>query len=177
MKITVTGATGFIGRTLIKNLLAGNHEVRALSRNSQQARRVLPVRCECEEWDPGQGPGPSVLRDSDAVIHLAGEGVANRRWTEDQKTAIRDSRVGTTRAIVRAIEGLPAEQRPRVLISASAIGIYGDRGEESLSEQSAPGAGFLADVCRAWEEEVFAAERLGLRVAAIRVGVVLGKQG
>ena len=177
MRIVVTGATGFIGRLVVKHLLAGGHEVRALSRDGNGAARVLPARCECHEWNPKQGVKLSTLRHVDAMVHLAGEGIADRRWTASHRKAVRESRVGAARAIVRAIGSLPAGERPRVLVSASAIGYYGDRGNEELSEESPPGHGYLADVCRAWEEETLVAANLGLRTAAIRIGVVLGKQG
>ena len=177
MKTVVTGATGFIGRPLVKDLLAAGHDVWVLSRDAKRAGRLLPVRCHCRQWNPEQRLDLAALGGVDAVIHLAGEGIADRRWTASRKKAIRDSRVGSTRAIVRGIESLPAERRPSVLISASAIGYYGDRGDEELSEQSAPGDGYLADVCRAWEQEALAAADLGVRTAVVRIGVVLGKQG
>lgn len=177
MKIAVTGATGFIGKTLVKSLLEAGHEVRVLSRDAERARRLLPVRCECHEWSSARGFDPSRLSNCDAVIHLAGEGVADRRWTEDHKAAVRASRVATTQAIVGAIRGMPAAERPRAIISASAIGYYGDRGDEELNEESQPGEGYLAEVCRAWEKETLAAADVGLRSAVIRIGVVLGRQG
>lgn len=177
MKVVVTGATGFVGRPLVRQLLAKGHDVTALSRDVSRATRVLPVRCACQAWDPGGALDPTVLRGADAVLHLAGEGVADARWTPSRKNAIRESRVTGARALVRAISALPAHERPPVLISASAIGYYGDRGDEPLDEQAWAGQGFLAEVCRAWEREVFQADALGLRTAAIRIGVVLGKQG
>jgi uncharacterized protein (TIGR01777 family) len=118
-----------------------------------------------------------VIRGADAVVHLAGEGVADHLWTPARKQAIRDSRVGGTRALVRAIATVPSEARPRALISASAIGYYGDRGDEQLDEQSQSGNDFLAEVCTAWEQEAFAAEKLGVRTVVVRLGVVLGKEG
>jgi uncharacterized protein len=176
MRITVTGATGFIGKPLVSHLLGAGYEVRGLSRDAKRATRVLPVRCECHEWDFARGLDPSSLSGSDAVIHLAGKGIADRRWTEDHKAQVRASRVATTQAIVGAIRGMPAGERPRVFIAASAIGYYGDRGDEEMREHSGPGHGYLAEVCRAWEDEALRAADLGLRSAAIRIGVVLGKQ-
>lgn len=177
MRVTITGATGFIGRQLVRRLLADGHAVVALTRNVEAARRVLPVRCMCREWDATAGPEADILRGAQALVHLAGEGVADRPWTPARKQAIRDSRVLSTRSLVRALAALPADTRPATLISASAIGYYGDRGDEELDEQSTPGSDFLAGVCAAWEHEAFAAEPLGVRTVVIRIGVVLGKEG
>jgi uncharacterized protein (TIGR01777 family) len=120
---------------------------------------------------------PSALRGADAIVHLAGEGIAEARWTASRKRAIRDSRVDTSLALVRALGQLDASVRPRVLVSASAIGWYGDRGDTPLHEQSAPGEGFLAEVCRDWEGAVFEAQALNVRTVAVRIGVVLGRDG
>ena len=178
MKIVVTGATGFVGRPLVRRLLAAGHEVRALSRNPEAAQQVLPVRCRCFAWDPGTATiDARALAGADVVVHLAGESVAGGRWTMARKGAIRDSRVAGTRNLVSAIQAMGARDRPAAFISASAIGVYGDRGDASLDEAALPGEGFLAEVCVDWEREVFAATQSGLRVVAIRVGVVLGKGG
>ena len=177
MKVVITGATGFVGRALVRRLIAEGHEIVALTRNLERAHAALPARCACEPWDPAAGPDPAVIRGADAVVHLAGEGVADHLWTPARKQAIRDSRLGGTRALVRAIATVPSEARPRALISASAIGYYGDRGDEQLDEQSQPGNDFLAEVCTAWEQEAFAAEKLGVRTVVVRIGVVLGKEG
>jgi uncharacterized protein len=177
MKIVMTGATGFIGQQLVAQLLAEGHEVGILTRNVDTARTRLPVRCVCHPWDPAAGPDPAVIRGVDALVHLAGEGVADRPWTPARQQAIRQSRVAGTHALVAAIAALPATARPRALISASAIGYYGDRGEEVLDESSGAGNDFLAQVCQAWEGETFAAQELGVRGVAVRIGVVLGKDG
>jgi hypothetical protein len=177
MRILITGATGFIGSHLVRRLLAEGHAVVALTRNVEGARRVLPVRCECHTWNPAASPEAAVLRGADAIVHLAGEGIADRRWTPARKQAIRESRVTGTRALVRALAVLPPTARPTTLLSASAIGYYGDRGDEQLDEQAAAGSDFLAEVCEAWEHEAVAAEELGVRVAVTRTGVVLGKDG
>jgi uncharacterized protein (TIGR01777 family) len=177
MNVVVTGATGLVGRPLVGRLTTADHEVTVLSRDAARAASVLPARCVCHAWDPAGALDPAVLRGVDGVVHLAGEGVADGRWTPRRKSAIRESRVAGARAIVRAISALPAHERPRVLISASAIGYYGDRADELLDEQAWAGEGFLAEVCRAWEREVFQADALGLRTAAIRIGIVLAKQG
>jgi len=178
MRVVVTGATGLIGGPLVRRLLDAGHEVRALTRGVERARAVLPARCACFAWDPERGAiDRAALAGADAVVHLAGEGVAAGRWTEARKRAIRESRVAGSRVLVETIAGLDAAARPRVLASASAIGIYGDRGDERLDEGAAPGAGFLPEVCTAWEREVRAAEDLGLRVVTVRIGIVLAKEG
>lgn len=178
MIIAITGATGFVGKRLTTHLLAAGHEVVALTRSPERAERVLPVRCRLVAWDPDRGGvDAAALAGVDAVVNLAGEGVADGRWTARRKEAIRRSRVDATRLLVDAIAALPAERRPRVLVSASAIGFYGDRGDEILTEESAPGTGFLADVCRGWEEAAVAAEAHGLRTVRVRIGVVLGREG
>ncbi|HVN86709.1 MAG TPA: TIGR01777 family oxidoreductase [Candidatus Binatia bacterium] len=178
MKVIVTGATGFIGRRLVRHLIDGGHTVAALTRNVAGAKRVLPVRCQALAWRPGADALDSgALRGTDVIVHLAGEGVAEARWSAQRKRAIHDSRVVGTRLLVDSIATLPAAERPRALISASAIGIYGDRRDDSVDEDSGPGSGFLADVCRTWEAEALRAEAHGLRVAVIRVGIVLGSDG
>ncbi len=177
MKIVITGATGFIGRGLVAQLLAEGHEAVALTRDLESARAQLPVRCACEPWDLTAGPAPHVLRAADAVVHLAGESVVHGRWTPARRQAIRQSRVAGTRALGSAIAALPPAARPGALISASAIGYYGDRGDEVLDESAAAGSDFLASVCRAWEHEALAAQALGVRSVVLRIGVVLGRDG
>ena len=177
MRIVVTGASGFIGRPLVARLVSEGHAVRAWSRDVARATRALPARCQVEAWEPAARLDPQRLRDVDAIVHLAGEGVAQRRWTPARKAAIRDSRVVGTRALITALAELAASARPRILIGASAIGLYGDRGDVVLDEDAAPGSGFLAAVCREWEAETQRAESLGLRVARLRIGIVLGAHG
>ena len=177
MRIVITGATGFIGSQLVRRLLTDGHAVVALTRDVEGAHRVLPVRCECHPWDPAASPDAAVLRGADALVHLAGAGIADQRWTPARKQAIHDSRVAGTRALVHAVAALPPAARPATLLSASAIGFYGDRGDEALTEQSPSGNDFLSALCQAWEQEAFAARELGVRVAVIRIGVVLGKDG
>jgi len=178
MKIVVTGATGFVGRPLVRRLLAAGHEVRALSRDPQAAQRVLPARCRSFAWDPTAATlDERALAGTDVVVHLAGESVAGGRWSAARKHAIQASRVEGTRSLVRAIGTLPVGDRPSALVSASAIGVYGDRGDAELDETASAGTGFLATVCSEWERQAFAATESGLRVVAIRVGIVLGKGG
>ena len=149
MNISVSGASGFIGRHLMKSLSQAGHSLRALSRNAPPA-------------------------ESDAIIHLAGEPVA-QRWTAAAKRRILDSRVVGTRNLVEALGRLT--RRPETLICASAIGYYGSRGDELLTESSAPGSGFLPEVCVAWEREAQAAEAFGIRVVRVRTGLVLDAHG
>lgn len=170
MKITLTGASGFIGQRLVKLLQAEGHELTILSRREHEgggSRQVV--------WRPEQeDPPAAALEQVDAVIHLAGEPVA-QRWTDDVKRRIRSSRVDSTQRLVRALSR--GARRPAVLICASAIGIYGSRGDEVLTEASAPGAGFLEDVAVDWEREASRAEELGVRVVQVRIGIVLGGGG
>lgn len=177
MKIVITGATGFIGRELVAQLLTEGHKVGVFTRNLETARTGLPVGCAGHLWNPATGLDSAAIRGVDAIVNLAGEGVADRRWTAARKQAILQSRTTGTHAIVGAIAALPPEARPRALISASAIGYYGDRGDEVLDEGSAPGSDFLAEVCKAWEREALAAQQLGVRTVVVRIGVVLGKGG
>src|SRR4051794_20333732 len=146
MKIVVTGATGFVGRPLVGKLIAAGHQVTAWTRDAQRARQTLPALCEVETWDPHGKADPERLRGIDVVVHLAGESVAGGRWTAARKQEIRESRVASSRALADAIVALPAGERPRALVAASAIGFYGDRGDEVLTDTSLPGDGFLVDV-------------------------------
>ncbi|MEM2493674.1 MAG: TIGR01777 family oxidoreductase [Nitrososphaerota archaeon] len=170
MKILITGATGFLGRRVCEVLSQAGHTLTAISRDPQRAKQRVPALTEAFRWDAlGEA-----LKGCDAIVHLAGETVAGR-WTNAKKKAIRDSRVVSTRNLVNALAPLSA--RPRVLISASAIGYYGDRGEEALTEDSSPGSDFLAQVCRDWESEAARAESFGIRVVRLRIGLVLGPGG
>ncbi len=172
MNVTVTGGTGFIGRKLVDRLLADRHNVHIVGRTPKTG--VHPnIRFSLWDADAGEPPAESI-EGADAVIHLAGEPVA-QRWTPETKRRIRTSRVDGTGRLVEALSRL--SQRPSVLVSASAIGYYGSRGDEELNEQSAPGQGFLPDVCREWEEASDQAASLGMRVAKLRIGVVLGQRG
>jgi uncharacterized protein (TIGR01777 family) len=172
MNITISGASGLIGRRLLKNLLSAGHSVHVLSRH---AGTNLPPGVKLSAWDPVKGPPPEEsLRDAGAVIHLAGEPVA-QRWNEDVKRRIRESRVTGTRNLVAGIAKLA--QRPQVLVNSSAIGYYGSRGDELLAESASPGGDFLAGVCIEWEKEAQAAEALGVRVVRMRTGIVLDPRG
>ena len=173
MRITITGATGVIGAALVRELSARGDEVIALSRNPERARAALGV--DAVAWDPLAEPAPPVaLSGRDAIVHLAGENVA-QRWTGEHKRAIRDSRVIGTRNLVAGLRD--AEERPGVLVSGSAVGYYGPHGDEPIDEDAPPGQDFLAQVCVEWEREAQAGAELGLRVAQMRTGVVLDAQG
>ena len=177
MKIVVTGATGFVGRPLCQKLLSEGHEITALSRNAAKVQEAFGSTVTAAKWGKtGDNETLAALESADAVIHLAGESVAGGRWTPEFKREIRDSRVDTSRRLVDGIAKLSAK-RPAVLVSASAVGYYGNRGEETLTEASKPGIGFLPEVCEAWEAEINRAQDLGVRVATMRIGVVLGKGG
>lgn len=168
----ISGGTGFIGRQLVELLLAKGHYVGVYSRNPGKATRNAVATYL---WDPlGPAPSDDSINGMDAVLHLAGETVA-QRWDAASKERIRASRVEGTRRIVDVISRV--RHKPKVLVCASAIGMYGDRGDEILDETSAPGKGFLVDVCRAWEAEADRAARFGVRVVKIRIGFVLGRDG
>lgn len=174
MRVLLTGGTGFIGKELGKKLVAQNHEVVALVRNPARARTELPYPAQLVEWKGYQYEVPSnALNDVEAVIHLAGEPVAGRRWTSRRKKEIFDSRALGTRRLVEAA----SKSSIKDFISASAIGIYGDRGDEDLFEDSKEGTGFLADVCRAWEAATEPLIARSVRVVNVRIGMVLSKQG
>jgi uncharacterized protein (TIGR01777 family) len=176
MNITIAGASGFIGRRLLKTLAQSGHSLHVLSRHQGTN---LPAGVRLSSWDPVKGlPPEDALRDADAVINLAGEPVA-QRWNDEVKRRIRESRVTGTRNLSLGIArlGEKTARRPAVLISASATGYYGTRGDETLAETSAPGAGFLAETCVEWERVALAAEPLGVRVTLIRTGMVLDPRG
>jgi hypothetical protein len=176
MRVAVTGATGTIGRALVKELLARGDQVVALTRNPDGAREKLGGDVEAAAWaKPTIDPAPAdALSGCDAVVHLLGEPV-DQRWTDEAKREIRDSRVNGTRYLVAAIRD--ADPRPRVLVSQSATGWYGARGDEPVDESAPAADDFLAQVVVAWEAEARAAEELGLRVALTRTGVVLSESG
>ncbi|MFZ0040495.1 MAG: TIGR01777 family oxidoreductase [Solirubrobacteraceae bacterium] len=173
MRVLITGATGTIGLGLADALAARGDEVVALSRDPDRAQRVLGAGAEVHAWpDPtSQPPPPEALRAADAIVNLLGEPIA-QRWSEDAKQRIRDSRVLGTRSLVTALNALPPDERPRALISQSATGYYGARGDALLDEQASPGDDFLADVVVAWEREAGVANA-PTRVAYTRTGVVL----
>jgi hypothetical protein len=171
MNYLVTGATGFIGSKLVDALLSGGHSVNYLGRDRS---KKLDSRAAFHCWNVGEIPPLKSVPRLDAVIHLAGEPIA-QRWTKEAKKRIYDSRIVGTRDLVSAIGEL--QHKPATLVCASAIGYYGNRGDEILTEESGPGSGFLADLCVQWEQEARKAQEFGLRVASIRLAVVLGREG
>jgi uncharacterized protein (TIGR01777 family) len=176
MRVTITGATGTIGRAVKDELGERGDEVTALSRDASRASTTLGV--EAQEWkDPkGERPPLDSLRGRDGVVHLLGETVA-QRWTDDVKREIRDSRVLSTRNLVEALGELPEGERPKVLVSQSATGWYGAHGDERIDESEPAADDFLARVTADWETEAGKARELGMRVALTRTGVVMSGTG
>jgi uncharacterized protein (TIGR01777 family) len=170
LRIVVTGATGLVGTALVAALVAAGHRVDRVSRRPPRSGTTDI------QWDPASGQlDPRALDGADAVVHLAGESVAAGRWTAGVKERIRGSRVEGTRLLSEALGRLA--RRPSVLVAASAVGYYGSRGEEPLTEDSPPGAGFLAEVARAWEAAADPARVAGIRVVHLRFGLVLAGEG
>jgi uncharacterized protein len=169
MDVLISGASGLIGTALRPALVSAGHRPVALVRRPARGADEIA-------WDPATGRlDRAAIEGMGAAIHLAGVGIAEKRWTDDQKRVLRDSRVQSTGLLARAIAEL--RQPPPVLVSASAIGWYGDRGDEILTEKSPPGEGFLADLCKTWEAATAPAEQAGTRVAHIRSGIVLTPNG
>lgn len=176
MKVLVTGASGFVGRRVVAQLLQKKHEVVVLTRNLAKAAIVLGSECKYVQWmDMNTLPPAEAFHGVDAVIHLMGENIGGKKWDEAQKKKIYDSRINSTRMLVDAMKALP--KKPRALISASAVGIYGNRGDEVLDENAAAGNDFLAGVCKDWEAEALKAQDAKIRVVLMRTGVVFGKDG
>jgi hypothetical protein len=174
MRILVTGATGLIGSSICKTLSSKGHAVVGLSRSLRKPAGLAVE--EIYQWDPQTGPPPKEsLSGVDAVVNLAGEPLDARRWDDRQKRLIRDSRVITTRKLVEGLRSM--DRKPEVLVSGSAVGFYGDRGDEQLEETSPPGSGFISEVCQEWEAEAGRASELGVRVVQVRTGVVLSREG
>ena len=167
MNVLISGATGLIGSALVPELEANGHTVTRLSRSRSGANTV--------RWDPSAGTIEGDLEGTEAVVHLAGESIAQGRWSPDKKRRILDSRVQGTRLVAERIAALSTP--PKVLISTSAVGYYGDRGDEVLTEESTPGEDFLARVCREWEAAAEPARQAGIRVVHPRLGIVLSPQG
>jgi uncharacterized protein len=177
MKVLVTGATGFVGTKLVHELMREGHSVVVLSRNGEKAKAKLAAPVTAYSWNPSEAcPPAAALEGVQAVFHLAGEGIAEKRWSKEQKRRIYDSRVLGTRHLAEAIAAMEGP-KPSALICASAIGFYGDRGDETLTETSALGTGFQPKVCGDWEKEAQALSRSGVRVVLLRIGVVLGREG
>lgn len=173
MRVIVTGASGLVGRALVASLVADGHTVTRLVRGGGSAPGQGVTDAS---WDPSAGKvDAAALEGHDAAVHLAGESIAEGRWTDEKKRRIRESRVKGTRLLAETVAGL--ERRPEVLASASAVGFYGDRGGEVMTEESASGDDFLSEVCREWEKATLEASRAGVRVVHLRFGVILSAEG
>ncbi len=169
MRILISGASGLIGSALRPALVAAGHTTAALVRRPAAGDQV--------QWDPAQPLDPRGLKNFDAIVHLAGKNISGY-WTDKFKREVRQSRVQGTRTLaIAAAESFRQAGTPRILIAASAIGYYGNRGDEELTEDSPAGSGFLAEVCREWEDAAAPAAEAGLRVVHVRIGVVLAKEG
>ena len=174
MKTLVIGGTGLIGRNLCRLLAAEGHTVAAVSRSSTKPAGLSVA--EIHHWEPESGPLPQAALDKvDAVVNVAGEPIDARRWSDEQKRRIRDSRVVTTQNLVDGLRS--AQRKPAVFVSGSAVGFYGNRGDEQLDERSTAGRGFMSEVCQEWERQAERATELGIRVVQIRTGVVLSAEG
>jgi len=168
MKLVVSGASGLVGSALVEHLQAQGHDVWTLVRRHPGKKELF--------WDVrGQQIDSFGFNDIDAVVHLAGESIAGSRWSENKKCRIKESRVAGTRLLCRTLAAL--KHPPKVLVSASAVGFYGDGGDQILTEDSPAGTNFLAEVCTAWEAETRVAKEAGIRVVNLRVGIVLAKNG
>jgi uncharacterized protein (TIGR01777 family) len=162
MRVLITGSSGLIGSALARHLETEGHQVTKLRRGAQ--------------WDPEGGRcDPAAVAGHDAVVHLAGEGIGDHRWSTAHKRRVLDSRTNGTAALARALAGL--DEKPSVLISSSAVGYYGNRGGETLTEESAPGDDFLSEVCTKWEAAAQPAADAGIRLVLLRTGIVLSKDG
>ncbi|MAM56763.1 MAG: TIGR01777 family protein [Salinicola sp.] len=173
MRLLITGGTGFVGRRLIERALAAGHEVMVISRDPERARRRLPhdVRIGDDATDFASTP-------PEAIVNLAGEPIADRRWSDPQKTRLVESRRHATRDVVALCEQLAQQGRaPEVLVSGSAMGFYGDQGDREVTEETPPHDEFAHRLCRAWEAEAVKAEAFGVRVACLRTGLVLDAGG
>jgi uncharacterized protein (TIGR01777 family) len=175
MKILVTGSTGLVGAALVSDLRRARHTVCRLVRPATNAAALRGTEGFDVRWDPASGELGAAAVGADAVVNLGGASIAGGRWTAARKELLRSSRVDSTRALVNALAKMAA--RPRVLVSASAIGYYGDRSDEILSEDSQPGSDFLSSLAKQWEAEALKAEVLGTRVVLARFGIILARHG
>jgi uncharacterized protein (TIGR01777 family) len=175
MRVFVTGATGFIGRALVPRLQRDGHAVVAWVRAPERARGLLGADVELVQAEAAPGALVAALEGSDAVVNLAGEPLMGGRWTAGRRQILEDSRIAVTEQLVRAMA--ETKSRPRVFVSGSAVGYYGDRADALLTEASSGGDDFLARLCRRWERAAQDAERLGVRVTLLRTGIVLGRAG
>ncbi len=180
MVILLTGATGLVGKELGKALIKEGHELIVLSQDSSKAKTILPFPAKVFSWGANFEELPKdILNGVEAIIHLAGESIASGRWTKKRKERIYESRILTTRKLVNAVKAahLKGDLKLKHFISASAIGIYGNRGDELVNEESSLGNDYLASVCKDWEKETLSLNEIGIRVVNPRIGIVLSAQG
>ena len=176
MRVLIAGGTGLIGQALARSLLTDGHEVIVLSRRPERYRNRMPAEIRLEPWDARTTAGWAHRIDEvDAVVNLAGENIAGGRWTASRKRRLRESRLNATRALTEAV--LQATRRPRVFVQASAVGYYGPRGEEEVTEETPPGHDFLAQLAQEWEATSQPVEDAGVRRVIIRTGIVLAREG
>ncbi len=178
MNVAIVGGTGFIGRNIAPVLAGGGNTVTILTRNPRAASAAVEGDVHVRKWDPlnGQTSG-NPFQGQDAVINLAGDSIAERRWTRSRKAVLRASRIETTRTLVTTLSRLSAPVRPNVLVNASGIGFYGLETANAVDESQGPGTGFLAELCVEWEREAFRATDYGIRTVCLRISMVLGKDG
>lgn len=176
MRVIITGGSGLIGRSLAAKLINDKHDVIILSRSPQRAKGI-PAGVKVEKWDAVTSAGWGHLADgADAIVNLAGAGIADARWSAKRKELIGESRMLAGRAVVEAVEA--AENKPKVVIQASAVGYYGGSDSDTiLTEESSPGSDYLAQICFEWERSTKAVEAMGVRLAIIRTGIVLSNSG
>jgi len=175
-RVIIVGGTGFIGRALCRNLIRADYDVVLLSRRCERPEEFNDLAVQMAPWNPSDPEQwSSIFHGATAVVNLAGENIAAGRWTRAKKQRILESRVNAAAPVIKAVR--KAEHKPEVVIQASAVGYYGDRGEEMIDENSTPGSGFLAEVCRQWEEPVSDLSSCSMRFAIIRIGPVLGTKG
>ena len=176
MRVLVPGGAGLIGSALVRTLRDGDNDVVVLTRSPERSQATLPSGVRVEKWDGVSTEGwGHLVSDADAIVNLAGEGIADARWTPARKKRIRESRINAGKALVAAVR--EASSKPKVLIQSSAVGYYGPRHDEILTEHTSPGTAFLAQVCFDWEASTAAVEEMGVRRAVIRTGVVLSAAG
>lgn len=175
MRLLLSGGSGLIGKNLIRLALKEGYQVNAIVRDPEHFK-MLPEN-QIFKWTHQEDVPLEAFKDVGAIVHLSGENIAGKRWSKEQKARLINSRIIGTRNLVKALSKIPSEKRPKVLISGSAIGYYGYERDEELNEKSKSGQDFLANLCRDWENEALAAEKLGIRVVLLRTGIVLSREG
>ena len=176
MRILVSGSTGFLGTALVETLVGQGHSIARLVRPGTAPKDVAGVQAQAVAWDPVAGRFDAAgAEGAEALIHLAGASIAGGRWNASRKELLRTSRIDATRHLIAALAKL--QRPPRVIVAASAIGYYGNRGDETLTEASAPGTDFLAGLCREWESETARGAEFGARVVNLRFGIILAAHG